>query len=131
MPAPPTAAIVVMGVSGSGKSTVAAELARRLGWEFVEADTFHPAASVEKMRKGISLGDADRWPWLDAIAAWIEKARAEGRPCIVACTVLNRAYRDRLVNGREDVRFVYLRGGFDTVAARMATRSGHFMPQSL
>ena len=124
-------AIVVMGVSGCGKTTVASRLARRLQWDFVEADTFHPAANVEKMRAGIPLGDDDRWPWLDAIAAWIDAARAKGRPCIVACSALKRSYRERLAHGHGDVRFVYLRGSFETVAARMVGRTGHYMPASL
>ena len=84
-------AIVVMGVSGCGKSTVAARLAERLGWAFAEADAFHSPANVEKMRSGVALTDADRWPWLDAIAAWIGESRAQGRPCIVACSALDPA----------------------------------------
>ena len=124
-------AIVVMGVSGCGKTTVASRLARRLQWDFVEADTFHPAANVEKMRAGIPLGDDDRWPWLDAIAAWIDAARAKGRPCTVACSALKRSYRERIAHGHSDVRFVYLQGPFETVAARMVGRTGHYMPASL
>jgi len=124
-------AIVVMGVSGCGKSTVAARLAQRLGWDLAEADAFHSAANVDKMRSGIALTDEDRWPWLDAIAAWIGKARAQGRPCIVACSALKRRYRERLAGGREDVRFIYLQGNYETVAARLAGRSGHYMPLSL
>ena len=124
-------AIVVMGVSGCGKTTVASRLARRLQWDFVEADTFHPAANIEKMRAGVPLGDDDRWPWLDAIAAWIDAARAKGRPCIVACSALKRSYRERLAHGHSDVRFVYLRGAFETVAVRLADRSEHYMPLSL
>ena len=124
-------AIVVMGVSGCGKSTVAARLAERLGWDLAEADTFHCAANVEKMRSGIALTDEDRWPWLDAIAAWIGAARAQDRPCIVACSALKRRYRERLAGGHHDVRFVYLQGDYETVAARLAGRSGHYMPLSL
>ena len=124
-------AIVVMGVSGCGKTTVASRLAQRLGWDFAEADTFHSAANVQKMQSGIPLTDADRWPWLDGIAAWIEGKRREGRHCIVACSALKRAYRERLANGHDDVRFVYLRGAYETIAARMAGRTGHYMPLSL
>jgi gluconokinase len=124
-------AIVVMGVSGCGKSTVAAGLAQRLGWDFAEADTFHSVANVEKMRSGIALTDEDRWPWLDAIAAWIDAARAQGRPCIVACSALKRRYRERLAGTHDDVLFVYLKGTYETVEARLAGRSGHYMPLSL
>lgn len=124
-------AIVVMGVSGCGKTTVARALAGRLRWDFVEADTFHPAANVEKMRSGVPLTDDDRWPWLDAIAAHIANARANGKPCIVACSALKRAYRQRLAGGRGDVRFVYLRGTYETIADRLAGRMGHYMPPSL
>jgi gluconokinase len=124
-------AIVVMGVSGCGKTTVASRLAQRLQWQFVEADAFHSAANIEKMRAGIPLSDEDRRPWLDAIATWITAARAQGTPCIVACSALKRSYRERLARGAEDVRFVYLRGELETVAARMAGRTGHYMPVSL
>jgi len=128
---PSVLAIVVMGVSGCGKSTVAARLAQRLGWDLAEADAFHSAANVEKMRSGIALTDEDRWPWLDAIAAWIAAQRAQARPCIVACSALKRRYRERLAAGHDDVRFVYLKGGYEVVAARLAGRSGHYMPLSL
>ena len=120
-----------MGVSGSGKTTVASRLAQRLGWEFAEADTFHSAANVEKMRSGTPLTDADRWPWLDAIAARIDQARKDTKPLVVTCSALRRAYRDRLKRGRDDVRFVFLRGDFDTIAGRMAGRTGHYMPPTL
>jgi carbohydrate kinase (thermoresistant glucokinase family) len=124
-------AIVVMGVSGCGKSTVAARLAQRLGWDLAEADTFHSAANVEKMRSGIALTDADRGPWLDAIAAWIDSERIGKRPCVVACSALKRRYRERLSGGNSDVRFVFLSGPYDLVATRLAGRSGHYMPLSL
>src|SRR5690349_16130450 len=120
-----------MGVSGCGKSSVASLLAHRLGWNFAEADTFHSTASVEKMRNGIPLTDEDRWPWLDAIAAWIDACRANGQHCVVACSSLRRVYRERLSGGHDDVRFVYLRGGYDLIASRLAGRSGHYMPPSL
>ena len=124
-------AIVVMGVSGCGKTTVASALARRLGWDFVEADALHPAANVEKMRAGTPLTDDDRWPWLDAIAARIEAGREEGRVSVVACSALKKRYRERLSGGRGDVRFVYLKGEYDTILPRLAARSGHYMPASL
>ena len=124
-------AVVVMGVSGCGKSTVASRLARELGWDFAEADSFHSAANVDKMRSGIALTDEDRWPWLDAIAAWIDAKRVQRRPCIVACSALKRRYRERLAGGLADVQFVYLAGSYDTVAGRLAGRSGHYMPLSL
>ena len=123
--------IVVMGVSGSGKTTVAEELARRLGWRFAEGDTFHPQANVAKMRAGIPLTDEDRWPWLDAVAAWIRATREKGDHCVVACSALRRAYRKRLAAGRDDVCFVYLQGEYDLVASRLARREGHYMPLSL
>ena len=123
--------IVVMGVAGSGKSTVAAELARRLEWRFAEGDAFHPAANVAKMRVGTALDDDDRRPWLDAIAGWIAEQRRAGARCVVACSALKRAYRERLANGRDDVCFVYLRGSYDLVAQRMALREGHYMPLAL
>jgi gluconokinase len=127
----PVRAIIVMGVAGCGKSTVAARLAQRLGWELAEADAFHSTANVEKMRSGVPLTDADRWPWLDAIAAWIDAARTRGRPCIVACSALKRRYRERLAGPHRDLRFVYLQGGCEVVASRLAGRRGHYMPPSL
>ncbi|SEP12195.1 gluconate kinase, SKI family [Methylobacterium sp. ap11] len=127
----PPAVIVVMGVSGSGKSTVASLLAGRLGWEFEDGDDFHPAANVEKMQAGHPLTDEDRWPWLAAIAAWIDRVQAEGRHGVVTCSGLKRAYRDVLVGGRPDVRLVYLQGDRELIGRRMAARHGHFMPTSL
>ena len=124
-------AIVVMGVSGCGKTTVASRLAARLGWEFAEADDFHSQANVAKMRSGTPLADDDRWPWLDALADWIEAHRAQGLSCVVACSALKRAYRERLRRGHDDVRFVHLRGERATVAGRLAERSGHYMPLAL
>jgi gluconokinase len=120
-----------MGVSGSGKTTVARALADRLGWRFAEGDEFHSAANIAKMAAGIPLTDEDRWPWLDAIAAWIAERRANGERCVVACSALKRAYRERIAAGRGDVRFVHLAGDYDTIAARLAMRSGHYMPLSL
>lgn len=131
-PDPPNvpSAIIVMGVSGSGKSTIAALLASRLGWTFEDADWFHPPENVEKMHSGQPLTDEDRWTWLQAIAAHIDRTRRDGTRCIIACSALKRAYRDVLI-GRRDVRLVYLKGSRDLIARRMAVRHGHFMPISL
>jgi gluconokinase len=123
--------LVMMGVSGSGKSTVGTLLARALQWEFGDADSFHPPANVEKMREGIPLTDKDRWPWLRAIAAWIDKKRAAGTCGVVTCSALKRRYRDILIGDRTDVRLVYLKGSEELIARRMAMRHGHFMPPSL
>jgi gluconokinase len=120
-----------MGVSGCGKSSVASRLSLRLGWNLAEGDAFHSPANLGKMRNGIPLGDEDRWPWLDAIAAWIDASRREGKHCVVACSALRRVYRERLAAGHDDVRFVYLRGDHDVIASRLAGRQGHYMPASL
>ncbi len=125
------AVILVMGVSGSGKTTVANELARQLDWEFEDADWFHPAANVEKMHSGVALTDEDRWPWLNAIARWIDETRRAGRHGIVTCSALKRRYRDVLIGDRPDVRLVYLKGDAPLIARRIATRHEHFMPASL
>ena len=126
-----TTVIVVMGVSGSGKTTVAGLLAARLGWRLAEADAFHSPANVAKMRNAIALTDADREPWLDAIAGWIDAVRAAGARGVVTCSALKRRYRERLARGRGDVRFVYLRGGYALVADRIAARTHEYMPPSL
>ena len=120
-----------MGVSGSGKSTIATLLADRLALEYVDADWLHPKANVEKMQRGIPLDDEDRWPWLRAIAARMAELRAQGRGCVVACSALKRAYRDVLRDGRDDVRFVHLAGPPEAIAPRLSGRDGHFMPGSL
>jgi gluconokinase len=130
-PGDETAVIVVMGVSGAGKSTIAAMLAHRLGWTYEDADWFHPASNVEKMHSGQPLTDEDRWPWLHGIAAWIDATRAEGGRGVIACSALKRAYRDVLAADRPDVRIVYLKGERGLIARRMITRHGHFMPPSL
>jgi len=123
--------IVVMGVSGSGKSTIAAMLAHRLHWIYEDGDWFHPQANVEKMHHGEPLTDADRWPWLRRIAAWIDNVHQFGDHGVVACSALKRAYRDILVGPRRDVRIVYLKGDRDLIARRVAARADHFMPASL
>jgi gluconokinase len=124
-------ALVVMGVSGSGKSTIADHLARRLGWAYEDADRFHPASNVAKMSAGHPLTDEDRWPWLQAIAGEIDRLAASGERAVIACSALKRAYRDILVHGRNDVRIIFLDGAQDLIAARLAARKGHFMPPGL
>jgi gluconokinase len=128
-PDPPPPAIVVMGVSGSGKTAVGGAIAARLGLPLVEGDAFHPPANVAKMSSGTPLTDEDRWPWLDAIAAAIREAPGG---VVVACSALRKAYRDRLrtAAGRP-LLFVFLDGKRETIAARLAARKGHFMPASL
>ena len=121
-----------MGVSGSGKSTVGAALAGRLGVEFHDADEFHPTANVAKMSAGIPLTDEDRWPWLDAIGSALAAAGRQGRAIVVGCSALKRSYRDRLRAGAgRPLVFVYLANSRATLARRMQTRKGHFMPASL
>ena len=128
---PPPGAVVIMGVSGSGKSTVGALLAARLHWQFADGDSFHPAANIDKMRKGIALDDEDRQPWLQAIAAFIDRTRQAGGHCVIACSALKRRYRDVLIGARRDVRLVYLKGEEALVARRIAARTEHFMPARL
>jgi gluconokinase len=125
------AAIIVMGVSGSGKSTIGALLAEALGWPFADADGFHPAANVAKMAAGQPLTDEDRWPWLDAIATHIGASRTAEQPVVVACSALRRAYRERLRAGHGDLIFLHLAGAPEVIATRQAARQGHFMPPSL
>jgi gluconokinase len=123
--------IIVMGVASSGKTTVAAGLAKRLGWTFRDADSFHPPANVAKMSAGIPLADADRWPWLDAIVAWMNERSDAGEPAVVTCSALKRGYRDRLRTSRADIRLVHLHGPKELLAARIAARQAHFMPPAL
>jgi gluconokinase len=124
-------AVVIMGVSGSGKSTVAAMLARTLGWQYQEGDKLHPPANVEKMSGGTPLTDADRIPWLRKIAEKIDDWRGHGQSGVVTCSALKRAYRDIVAEGRPDVRVVYLKGSPELIRHRLANRSGHFMPSAL
>ena len=123
--------IVVMGVSGCGKSTIASMLAHRLHGVYEDGDWFHPKSNVEKMHHGEPLTDEDRWPWLNSIAAWIDATRKAGSHGTVACSALKRAYRDILIGDRRDVRLVFLKGSRELIARRMAARDDHFMPASL
>jgi gluconokinase len=134
--------IVLMGVSGSGKTTVGRALASRLGCEFFDADDFHPPENVAKMASGIALTDEDRIPWLDRLAAAMQAVARAGRDAVLACSALKESYRRRLERGigsvkaggggeRPAVRFVYLKGDVETIESRLATRSGHYMPASL
>ena len=124
----PDLRIVIMGVSGCGKSSVGEGLAARLGLSYRDGDDLHPPANVDKMRVGIPLTDADRWPWLDRVA----QVLAADAPVIVGCSALRRAYRDRLRAGAGGpVRFIHLAGSREVIAGRMAARTGHYMPTSL
>jgi gluconokinase len=121
--------LVIMGVSGSGKSTVAGLLAGSLGWDLAEGDDLHPAANVAKMHAGQPLSDDDRWPWLETIADWIRAHTAAGTPGVVTCSALKKRYRDVLRG--EGVMFVFLDGSKDRISDRLASRHGHFMPPAL
>ena len=127
----PAQVLVLMGVSGSGKTTVGALLAGRLGWRAAEADDFHPPQNIAKMKSGVPLDDADRLPWLEAIAAQIDRWRSEGKRGVITCSALKRRYRDVLIGERRDVRLIYLKGEEALISRRIATRHEHFMPQSL
>jgi gluconokinase len=123
--------VILAGVSGSGKTTVGALLAGRLGWPFADADDFHPAANVAKMRAGIPLTDADRRPWLRALAAWMDERIARGEDAVVTCSALKRSYRDLLLTGRPEARMVFLAPDREVLARRLAARHGHFFPEQL
>ncbi|HZR01666.1 MAG TPA: gluconokinase [Burkholderiales bacterium] len=123
--------IILMGVSGCGKTTVGHLLAQRLHWPYLEADDFHPAANVEKMRAGAPLQDEDRWPWLDRLNATLRTHQARGENVILGCSALKEAYRDRLAAGCTDVRWVHLKGSFELIEARLRARKGHYMPVTL
>lgn len=130
-PAPEPRCLVIMGVSGSGKTTVGRGLAARLGWDFEEGDTLHPAANVAKMKSGHPLTDEDRWPWLERIGDWIDAQHVRGRGSVVTCSALKWAYRDLLDRGRPQVRFVHLAGTRAAIAERVAHREHAYMPASL
>jgi gluconokinase len=122
--------IVVMGPTGSGKTTIGSLLAQQLGWDFVDADQFHSAANKEKMHQGIPLTDADRAPWLAAIHQQIEQWLAEGRNVVLACSALKQSYRELLWRGG-DVKLVYLKGSYELIAQRLLTRHGHFADEHI
>ena len=124
-------ALIVMGVSGSGKSTIGEQLAARLSFGYEDGDRFHPASNVAKMSAGHPLTDEDRWPWLQAIADEIDRVCKASAQVVIACSALKRAYRDILVHGRSDVRIIYLGGTQELIANRLAARKGHFMPPGL
>jgi len=123
--------LVVMGVSSSGKTTVAKFLADALGCPFREGDDLHPQANVDKMRRGLPLTDADRAPWLDRIASELDHWRAHGLSGVLTCSALKRAYRAKIIGDRRDVTLVYLSGSYERVKRRMAARRNHFMPVAL
>ncbi len=124
-------ALILMGVSGSGKTTIGETLAQRIGWAYEDGDKFHPKSNVAKMSAGQPLTDEDRWPWLQAIADEIDRVCAAHEPAVIGCSALKRAYRDILLHGRSDVRIVYLKGSQQLIAGRLAHRKGHFMPAGL
>jgi gluconokinase len=130
-PSPAPCALIVMGVSGSGKSTIGETLAARLGWAYEDGDKFHPPGNVAKMSAGQPLTDDDRWPWLQAIADEIDRLCAAGEHVVMACSALRKVYRDILVHGRGDIRIVYLDGTQQLIADRLGARKGHFMPPGL
>jgi gluconokinase len=123
--------LIVAGVSGSGKTTVGAMLAGRLHWRFADADQFHTAANIAKMRAGIPLTDEDRWPWLRAITAWMDNRIAQGESAVVTCSALKRSYRDVLLGGRPEALLIFLAVDREVVTRRLAARHGHFFPGQL
>ena len=123
--------LVLMGVSGSGKTTVGAVLASRLGWPFEDGDALQPQSNVEKMKAGLPLNDFDRWPWLEMVRTWIETRLDRGENGIIACSALKRSYRDVLDRRGSGVVFVFLAGSKEMIASRLDARHGHFMPPNL
>jgi gluconokinase len=124
--------VIVMGVAGSGKTTVGETLAQKLGWNFYDADAFHPAENIAKMANGTPLDDSDRAPWLAALQALIVTSLMENRPAVLACSALKESYRQQLLEGNEGVRIVYLKGSYDLIWSRISQREDHYMkPQML
>ena len=123
--------LVLMGVSGCGKTTVGAIVAGRLGWPFEEGDALHPQANIEKMAAGHPLTDADRWPWLAKVADWIDERLDAGESGLITCSALKRSYRDLINREGSGLTFVFLAGSRETIAARLAARHEHFMRPSL
>jgi gluconokinase len=123
--------IVLMGVSGSGKTTVGEMVSRELAWPYLDADDYHPAGNVEKMRAGTPLSDADRWPWLDLLNALLRERQARGESVVLGCSALKQVYRDRLAQELRDVRWVHLKGSFELIQLRLQARKHRYMPASL
>lgn len=123
--------VILMGVSGSGKTTIGQILSEKLSWPLFDADEFHSAASIEKMRNGIPLEDADRWPWLDRMNAMLREREARGESVLLACSALKQAYRDRLSKGIADIRWIHLKGRFELIRERLEARKGHYMKAGL
>jgi gluconokinase len=130
-PQVPTTTVVIMGVSGSGKTTVAMALAHQLGWDFAEGDAFHPDENVRRMRSGHALDDEDRWPWLRRLAEWIGARERQGVSAVLTCSALKRSYRDLLRDGHPSVWFAFLAVDREVLLDRVVRRSGHYMPPSL
>ena len=123
--------VVLMGVSGVGKTTLGEVLSQRTGWRLYDADQFHSAQNIEKMRSGIALQDADRWPWLDRMNALLLQKQAEDESVLLACSALKQKYRDRLANGCQDLHWIYLKGDFDLIRSRLESRKNHYMKAGL
>ncbi len=122
---------ILMGVSGSGKTTIGQILSVKLGWPLLDADEFHSAANIEKMSNGIPLEDVDRWPWLDRMNAELRAREARGESVLLACSALKQAYRDRISGGVAEIRWIYLKGGFELIRQRLEARKGHYMKAGL
>jgi gluconokinase len=127
----PATHLVVMGVAGSGKSTIAAALSKQLGWACAEADEFHPQSNIDKMSQGIPLQDEDRWPWLQEIQNWMTGKARSGQSTVLTCSALKRTYRQLLSEAEGRVLFIHLHGEADLLSQRMQGREGHFMPPTL
>jgi len=123
--------VILMGVTGCGKTTVGALLAEQCGWEFHDADDFHPPENVAKMKRGEALTDEDRWPWLERLHAFLLNSERQGKSLVLACSALKQAYRDRLARGCAAARFVFLDGDKEMIRARLAARKGHYMNPTL
>ncbi len=123
--------LILMGVSGAGKTTVGKFLAEKLGWPFYEGDDFHPAANIEKMRHGIPLNNADRLPWLQSLREFIERLMGKQQSAVLTCSALKTSYRQILSEGLREVRFVYLKANYEQIYPRLVGRKDHFMPPEL